>query len=89
MDGLVRCEGLTDLREISLTEKYKYCMISLMCGFQKKKKKSKLVNRTEDNREQTSHDGIGGCWNIGLGKEEGQTIGCKTGLRMYCAAQGI
>ena len=50
MDGLVRCEGLTDLREISLTEKDKYCMISLMCGFQKKKKKSKLVNRTEDNR---------------------------------------
>ena len=60
IDGLVRCEGLTDLREISLTEKDKYCMISLTLTvyditffwiLEKKKKDSKLVNRTENNRE--------------------------------------
>ena len=41
MDGLggPECEGLTDSSEISLTEKDKYYMISLMCGFQKKKKR--------------------------------------------------
>ena len=38
MDGLVKCGGLTDLTEISLTEKDKYCMISLRCGFQEKKR---------------------------------------------------
>ena len=62
MDGLVKCRGLTHLTEISLTEKDKYCMISLRCGFQKKKD-GKLVNKTErNNRERTINDRIGVCW---------------------------
>ena len=47
------------LNKVSQKDKDKYCMISLICGFLKKKKYNKLVNITKKQqicryREQTS-----------------------------------
>ena len=55
------------LSKISQTEEDKYCMLSLMCGILKKKKKGKQNHRDRTNECLAEGWGVG---KIGVGDEE-------------------
>ena len=58
------------LSEVSQTEKDKYCMVSVICGIQKKKIFFKLVNITEKKQTHRYREQITG-YQWGEGRERG------------------